>query len=89
MKTHFKIIILTFFALVFNYHKALAGPITNGKENDTSNLKSNIVIFKLMTSSTPNSPAPKGKTLKKAGSVARTSSNTHSEVTNKPVVPEG
>ena len=82
-----KAILLTFFAIVANNFNASAGPISKGKENDTSNLKSNIVIFKMMT--TPAAPAaPKGKTLKKAGSVARTS-NTHSELTSKPIVPEG
>ena len=81
--------LLTLFAFFMHSLTASAGPISRGKENDTSNLKSNIVIFKMMTSPAAPASTPKGKTLKKAGSVARTSSNTHTEATNKPYVPEG
>lgn len=80
--------LLTISAILLQSITASAGPISKGKENDTSNLKSNIVIFKMMTPVAP-AAAPKGKTLKKAGSVARTSSNTHSELIVKPFVPEG
>ena len=83
-----KTVFLTLFAVVLNNFEALAGPINKGRENDTSNLKSNIVLFKMITAPSAPSAAPKGKTLKKAGSVARTS-NSHVELGNKSIVPEG
>ena len=59
---------------------------TKGKGNDTTSIKSNIVVFKLITS--PITPAPSNKSLKKAGSVARTSGS-HTVVTVKPAPNEG
>ena len=71
MKNSGKIILLTAFAILVNYHKALAGSVTGILENDTTGLKSNIVIFKMIAA--PTNTAPANKSLKKAGSVARTS----------------
>lgn len=51
----------------------------NGKNNDTTvDIKSNIVIFRMIASPTNNSNNSNGS-LKKAGKVARTS-NTHSSI---------
>jgi len=84
MKNFAKIILLTLFFVVVSNYKAAATPgVTAGKDNDTSSLKSNILIFNMITPAAPAAPA-KAKTLKKAGSVARTS-NSHSDASPKPV----
>jgi hypothetical protein len=84
MKRFTKILFLFLIALMFNSAKALAAPVKGtGTDTDTSmSLKSNIAIFKMMTA--PVAPMPQGKSLKKAGSVARTS-NSHTTVPVKPV----
>jgi hypothetical protein len=85
MKNFAKILFLVLFAVIANTSRSLAAPV-KGKDTDTSaSLKSNIAIFKLITSPAPVPAA--GKSLKKAGSVARTS-NSHTVVPVKPV-PEG
>jgi hypothetical protein len=76
-----------FFFLLFAFiaDSAFAAPI-KGKDTDSAaSLKSNIAIFKMITS--PAAPSTAGKSLKKAGSVARTAGS-HSTLTVKPV-PEG
>ena len=71
MKPIFNALLITLFLTVAAHSRAAANPVTNGKDNDTTSLKSNIVLFKMMAA-----PAPeKSKSLKKAGSVARTSNN--------------
>ncbi len=91
MKTLSKIIILTVFVIVASNYKSLAAPITNGKDNDTASLKSNIVIFKFFAAPTvAPSSATKSKSLKKAGSMARTSNNLHTNILiTKPVPNQG
>ena|GEM_PF-4857867 len=86
MKNFAKIVFLVVFALIANASRSLAAPV-RGKDTDSSaSLKSNIAIFKMITS--PAAPAATtGKSLKKAGSVARTS-NSHTVAPVKPV-PEG
>lgn len=71
MKPIFKVLLITIFLTLAAHSKAAANPITNGKDNDTTSLKSNIVLFKMMAAPSPE----KSKSLKKAGSVARTSNN--------------
>ena len=59
--------------------------VTGGKGDNTdstTSLKSNIVIFKMMT----GAPATNNGSLKTAGKVARTS-NSHSSVKNPPALP--
>ncbi len=86
MKSLGKIIILTVFAIIVNHVKASAAT-NDGKENDTTtNLKSNIVIFKMISAPAPASN--NNKSLKKAGSVARTS-NSHSTITTKALPNQG
>ncbi|MDF2436855.1 MAG: hypothetical protein K0Q95_1231 [Bacteroidota bacterium] len=84
MKRFTKILFLFLLALIFNSTKSFAAPVKGtGTDTDTSmSLKSNIAIFKMMTS--PAAPVPQGKSLKKAGSVARTS-NSHTTVPIKSV----
>lgn len=84
MKNFAKIIFLVVFALILTSHKTLASPV-KGKDSDSASLKSNIAIFKMMTA--PVAPPSPGKSLKKAGSVARTY-NTHTTISVKPA-PEG
>ena len=84
MKNFAKIIFLTAFLTVAGNYKAFAGPVVKGRDNDTSSLKSNIVIFKMITPAAPAAPASKAKSLKKAGSMARTS-NSHSDASPKPL----
>lgn len=85
MKRFAKIFFLILFAFVVNSTRSMAAPV-KGKDTDSSaSLKSNIAIFKLITS--PTTPTAAGKSLKKAGSVARTS-NSHTTAPVKPV-PEG
>jgi hypothetical protein len=86
MKNFAKILFLILFALLVNSSDSVAAPV-KGKDSDSSaSLKSNIAIFKMITS--PAAPvAPTGKSLKKAGSVARTS-GPHTTAPVKPV-PEG
>lgn len=85
MKNLAKIIFLSLLFILLNNRKTLAAA-TNGKGNDTTSLKSNIVIFKMIAS--PITPNPSSKSLKKAGSVARTS-GPHTVVTVKPLPNEG
>lgn len=90
MKPLFRIILFTGFVLVAGRYTAAASPVTNGKDNDTTSLKSNIVLFKIMTGPAAPAPASQSKSLKKAGSVARTSSNLHSAIViPKPVPNQG
>jgi len=84
MKNFTKVILLTLFIIVASNYKASAGPVVTGKDNDTSSLKSNILIFNMISGSAAPAPANKAKTLKKAGSVARTS-NSHSDASPKPL----
>ena len=78
MKNSVKICMMILFACCFN--NAIAGGIptnpedkTNGNNTDTTNnLKSNIIIFRMITNP---SPASSNGSLKKAGKVARTSSS--------------
>ncbi len=86
MKRISKIIILTGLAIAASQYKAAAaGTLTKG-DRDTTGLKSNIVIFKIMASPAPATPA-QSKSLKKAGSVARTSNNVHTSSVNSKTVP--
>jgi hypothetical protein len=86
MKNLVRIIFLTLFVILVNNRISLAAA-TKGKGNDTTSIKSNIVVFKLITS--PITPTPSSnKSLKKAGSVARTSGS-HTVVTVKPAPNEG
>jgi hypothetical protein len=85
MKNFVKILFVLLFVFFAGSSRTFAAPV-KGKDSDSSaSLKSNIAIFKLITS--PAAPATTGKSLKKAGSVARTS-NTHTTAPVKPV-PEG
>lgn len=85
MKRFAKILLFLLFAFIVNSTKSFAAPV-KGKDTDSSaSLKSNIAIFKMITS--PAVPVATGKSLKKAGSVARTS-NSHTTAPVKPV-PEG
>jgi hypothetical protein len=84
MKISAKILFFFLLAFLANTSRSFAAPV-KGKDSDSAaSLKSNIAIFKMITS--PASPTT-GKSLKKAGSVARTS-NSHSTVPVK-TVPEG
>lgn len=85
MKISAKILFFFLLAFLANTSRSFAAPI-KGKDSDSAaSLKSNIAIFKMITS--PAAPATTGKSLKKAGSVARTS-NSHTTVPVK-TVPEG
>ncbi|MCW3070530.1 MAG: hypothetical protein JWO44_420 [Bacteroidetes bacterium] len=87
MKNFAKILFLVLFALIANTSGSLAAPV-KGKDTDSSaSLRSNIAIFKMITSPAAAPASTTGKSLKKAGSVARTS-NSHTVVPVKPV-PEG
>jgi hypothetical protein len=86
MKKFAKILFLFLFAFLANSLSSVAAPV-KGKDSDSAaSLKSNIAIFKMITS--PATPATTGKSLKKAGSVARTSNSHTTTVPVKPV-PEG
>ena len=85
MKNSAKIFFFTLFVILVCNHKIMAAA-AKGKGNDTTSLKSNIVIFKMIAS--PITPNPSNKSLKKAGSVARTSSP-HTLITVKPVPNQG
>jgi hypothetical protein len=83
MRNFAKILFLIVFAFLAN--TSYAAPV-KGKDSDSAaSMKSNIAIFKMITS--PTAPTT-GKSLKKAGSVARTS-NSHSTVPATKPVPEG
>jgi len=85
MKKFAKILFLVLFAFIANTSRSLAAPV-KGKDTDSSaSLRSNIAIFKMITPAAAPAAPTTGKSLKKAGSVARTS---HTVVPVKPV-PEG
>ena len=77
MKKMFKTILLGLFTVIVSYGHANSNGGSNKptpKENDSIiNSKSNIVIFKMIT--TPASANTNSGSLKKAGKVARTSSS--------------
>jgi len=90
MKPIINVSILTLFLTLAAHSRAAANPVTNGKDNDTTSLKSNIVLFKMMAAPAPAVPSGKSKSLKKAGSVARTSNDLHTGlIVPKPVPNEG
>ncbi|MDQ3047743.1 MAG: hypothetical protein M3R27_09365 [Bacteroidota bacterium] len=87
MKNFSGFFFLTFFILLFSGMDAFAisKPGTgNNSIDSTASIKSNIVIFKMITSPS-NSISNSNGSLKKAGKVARTSSNPHSYI--KPLRP--
>ena len=80
---HFVKIAFLFLFFTFASKAKAAVPFGNGINNNdsTSSLKSNIVIFKMITSP---SPTTNSGTLKGAGKVARTS-NSHSSTKSAPL----
>lgn len=74
----FTIILLTCIGYVKAYAGDKTGPVP--ETNDTTiNLKSNIVIFKMIPTPT-TSPTNSNGSLKKAGKVARTSNSPHTSI---------
>ena len=72
-----------FILLAFSSVKLYAGGPGVDANDTTINLKSNIVIFKMIPSpATGNSTNTNGGSLKKAGKVARTSNSPHTSIEN-------
>jgi hypothetical protein len=83
MKKYLQISMITLFSLVAAKASATVTGGKSGDNDSTTNLKSNIVIFKMMTGTTTSG---NNGSLKKAGKVARTS-NSQSSVKNPPALP--
>ena len=80
MNVFSKIVFVALFTASAGYVKAAGGETHTGNNNadTTVGIKSNIVIFKMITNSIINSTGNSSGSLKKAGKVARTSNSSSS-----------